>query len=132
MYLLNYSYNFGLKLINMKYIFSLLVVLFAASFAFGQKNIEYINKEVKKVEVQLNKKGEHLQLSNVQKDKLYSIFAEKYKRVELFLSKDLEKKEVSNGMTKIEDEFRPRIESVLNLDQRLAVQKKRKTASTSK
>ena len=50
----------------------------------------------------------------------------------LLLDKDLEKIEISKGMTKIEDEFRPKVESVLNLDQRLAVHKKRKPASSSK
>lgn len=116
----------------MRYFLLAIVVLLVNSFVSGQKNIDFINKEVKKVEVLLNKKGEHLQLSNSQKDKLYAIFDEKYKRVDLFLSKDLEKLEVSQGISKIEEEFRPRIESVLNLEQRLALQKKRKPQSTSK
>jgi len=116
----------------MKYIFLAVVLLFVNSFAFSQKNIDYINTEVKKVEVQLNKKGEHLQLSNTQKDKLYTLFEDKYKRVDLFLLKDLSKSEISKGMTKIEEEFRPKIESILNLEQRLAFQKKRKTQASSK
>lgn len=116
----------------MRFLLIAVVILFINSFVSGQKNIDFINKEVKKVEVQLTKKGEHLQLSNSQKDKLYAIFDEKYKRVDLLLAKDLEKIDVSKGMTKIEEEFRPKIESVLNLDQRLAIQKKRKPQSTSK
>ncbi len=116
----------------MKYVFLAVVTLFLNSFAFGQKNIEYINKEVIKVEVRLNKKGEHLQLTNIQKDKLYILFEDKFKRVDLLLSKELEKAEVSKEMTKIEDEFKPKIESVLNLEQRIAMQKEGKKQSTFK
>jgi len=116
----------------MRFLLIAVVVLFINSFVSGQKNIDFINKEVKKMEVLLNRKGEHLQLSNSQKDKLYTIFDEKYKRVNLLLEKDLEKLEVSKGMTKIENEFRTKIESVLNLEQRLAIQKKRKLQSATK
>ncbi len=110
----------------MKHLF-IVFLLFAFGFAVnGQKNITFINQQVKNLEIQLVKKGEHLKLTTLQLEELSKIFNEKFERVEAVLAKYIVKSEVSNEMTKIEDEFTPKVESILTFNQRLALHKDRK------
>ena len=113
--------------------FLVIVFLFFIGFeGNSQKNITFINQQVENLEIQLVKKGEHLKLTNIQLEKLSKIFNEKFERVETVLSKYSVKSEISNEITKIEDEFTPRVESILNFDQRLALHRdKKKPLNTS-
>lgn len=104
-------------------VFCLLIIGFSGS---GQKNITFINQQVENLQIQLIKKGEHLKLTNVQLEKLSNIFNDKFERVETVLSKYVLKAEVSNEITKIEDEFAPKVESILTFDQRLALHREKK------
>lgn len=73
------------------------------------------------------KKGEHLKLTTLQLEELSKIFNEKFERVQTVLAKYSVKSEVSKEMTKIEDEFTPKVESILTFNQRLALHNERKS-----
>jgi len=103
------------------------IFLFFIGFAMnGQKNITFINQQVENLEIQLVKKGEHLKLTTLQLEELSKIFNEKFERVQTVLAKYSVKSEVSKEMTKIEDEFTPKVESILTFNQRLALHNERK------
>ncbi len=97
--------------------------LFVSFSIYGQKNIDYINKQVQNIETSLLKKGENLKLTNQQLNALAKIFEEKYTRVEVAIEKFKDKLIVSQEITKIEDEFSARVASVLTVDQRISLQK---------
>jgi deoxyribodipyrimidine photolyase len=110
----------------MKHLFMVFFLFFIGFAMNGQKNITFINQQVENLEIQLVKKGEHLKLTTLQLEELSKIFNEKFERVQTVLAKYSVKSEVSKEMTKIEDEFTPKVESILTFNQRLALHNERK------
>jgi hypothetical protein len=108
-----------------RYIFSLFL-LFAMCITYGQKNIGFIQIEVEKVETDLVRNSEHLKLNNIQKEQLHVIFEAKFKRVDEIISRNLSKLETSKQITLVEKEFHPQISEILNIQQRIVFQKKKK------
>ncbi|MBC7885572.1 MAG: hypothetical protein H7X99_08860 [Saprospiraceae bacterium] len=115
----------------MKLYFAILFLAFTSLGASAQDNIKFIATEVKTVDVWLMKSGDHLKLNNAQKEKLHIIFENKFNRVEQIISRQLGKSKTSHELTKIEDEFRSDVESVLSIDQRMAYQKKKKAIAVT-
>lgn len=105
-----------------------LTFVFISTFVFGQTNVEFIETEVSKLEVQLAKNDVHNSLTNVQKEKLHQIFADKYNKVQQVIDKKLAKLATSQAITKIDEELQPKIEAILTLEQRTAIQIKKKSA----
>jgi len=107
----------------MKHFFLVFVVLFIGFSGNAQKNIDFISMEIENLEIQLIKKGEHLKLNNIQKESLSKIYEDQYQRVENVISKLSQKEEVSKEILKINEEFKPKVESILSVEQRLAILK---------
>lgn len=96
--------------------------LMATVTLFAQNNTQFINQELKNLEVKLVKKGESYKLTNQQVLTLTKLFEDKGQRVELLKSKISQKDELSVALLKLEEEFSPRVNAILNKDQRLALQ----------
>ena len=112
----------------MRFLYVTAFVLFVHSFASAQVKTDYIQDEIKKVENFLSKQDAKLTLNNEQRSQLVKIFDEKKVRYEQILSLKKSKIEVSNDMTTLENEYKDRVESIMNVDQRLAYQKIKKSA----
>ena len=115
----------------MKNVLLSFVLIFVGNILYAQQNIEFIQSEIRDIETYLSKTGANLMLSNQQKESLHVVLEAKFKKVEQLLEKKLAKLETSIGMTKIEEDFRPKIEAILNIDQRIEYQHKRRATQPS-
>ena len=110
----------------MKNLMVITFLCFVMYSAYGQKNIEYIKVQIENIDFHLVKKGEHLKLNNAQLDALYKVFDEKHARYESIIAGNKDKSDVSNALTKLDEEFAPRVSAVLDLNQRVSLMKKEK------
>lgn len=106
----------------MKQILTVCLLLFVALGINAQKDIPFINQEMQNLEVKLLKKGEYLKLTNQQITQLTSIFEDKGQRVAHIKSKNTDKDAISAALIKIEEEFAPKVNTILTKDQRIALQ----------
>ena len=106
----------------MKYLSTLVFIGF---FSFGlsaQVKRDFVATEITKIENYLIKYKSKSALTNDQKSKLVAIFESKSKALELQYSRKMSKKDVSDAVTKIEADYMSRVETILDLDQRIALQ----------
>jgi Spy/CpxP family protein refolding chaperone len=117
----------------MKLLFSFLLMICFVGFAGAQakevSTIDYVKTEIKKVEGFLAKQNSKLKLTNAQRDQLTKIFETKKISSDLIIAKEksLSKVEISNAMTKLENEYKDKIESIMDVEQRVAYQKIKKS-----
>ncbi|MBK9254358.1 MAG: hypothetical protein IPM42_02595 [Saprospiraceae bacterium] len=104
----------------MKY-FICFTFIFISSFLAGQTNIEYVSQQLENVEKELQRHDKTWILNNIQKEQMMKIFQEKFRQVEAVWNSGLDKRAVSEKISKIEEEFKPKVESLLTTDQRLAL-----------
>jgi len=98
---------------------ALLVV--ASIFAVkAQKNIEYIEDEVQKIENVLYQKDKSATLTNEQKSGLYVILEEKYKKIQGLIHTGQDKYGIHTSLVVLNTEYTPKIAAVLTPSQRLA------------
>ena len=104
-------------------LFTFFFLFFISTAVIGQSKIEYIEQQLTNLEMELKKHNQAWALDNIQKSKLIQIFDEKYTRASVILNSKMEKLEVSNNLTKIDNEFRPKVSAVLTVEQRVALNK---------
>lgn len=97
-------------------------ILFSTLALYGQKDVTFINQELKNLEVKLVKKGEYLKLSNQQIEQLTKVFEDKGQRIATIKRKNVDKDAISLALLQLEEEFVPRVSTVLNKEQRMALQ----------
>ena len=106
----------------MRQIFLSTCILFFTLAMYGQKDVTFINQELKNLEVKLVKKGEYLKLSNQQIEQLTKVFEDKGQRIATIKRKNVDKDAISSALLQLEEEFVPRVSTVLNKAQRIALQ----------
>jgi len=106
----------------MKYLVGVLFI-FISSFVVGQANIEYVNQQMENVEKELKRHDKSWTLNNIQKEQMMKVFQEKFRQVEAVWNSNSDKLTVSEKISKIETEFKPKVEALLNTEQRLALNK---------
>lgn len=106
----------------MKFLY-LLLFSFAVSAINAQDKIEYIEQQLVNVETELQRFDKTWKLDNIQKQQLIKIFDDKFRQVNAVLNSGNDKLKMSENLTSIEKEFRPKIDAVLTLEQRLALKK---------
>jgi hypothetical protein len=104
-------------------IFSTILMLFLLVSANAQTKIEYIEQQLTNLEMELKRHNPAWSLDNIQKTKLIQIFEEKYQKVNVVLSSKMEKLEVSDKLTRIDQEYKPKVLATLSVEQRMALNK---------
>lgn len=89
----------------------------------AQNLTSYIQHELTILDQKLAKDGDHLKLTNEQTTQLTKLLQAKGTRIEYFKSKYPHKDEMSVALIQLEEEFTPRIQAVLNAQQRMVLQK---------
>ncbi|MBK9150694.1 MAG: hypothetical protein IPM26_06685 [Saprospiraceae bacterium] len=89
-------------------IFSTILMLFLLVSANAQTKIEYIEQQLTNLEMELKRHNPAWSLDNIQKTKLIQIFEEKYQKVNVILSSKMEKLEVSDKLTRIDQNTNPK------------------------
>lgn len=106
----------------MRFIFTLfLFVTFNSLFA--QSKIEYIEQQLVNVETELQQIDKTWKLDNIQKQQMIKIFDDKFRQVDVLLNSGKDKLSISQGLDSIEKEFRPKVEALLTLEQRISLKK---------
>ena len=103
--------------------FFLLLLICGSLSVVAQSSIEYVEVQVQLVEDELRRLDQNWKLDNIQKQQLIKIFQDKFKAIEPVLKGNFEKSIISDSMNKIDREFRPKVESVMSFEQRLAISK---------
>jgi len=107
---------------RLTFLFLLLFFAFQGWSQGGQiSQRQFIDIEMAKLTKYLN--APEVTLSNEQMLKLTDLMEEKYAKVEKTWTSGLSKLDMSNQRTKIEEEYTPRVESILTANQRAVIYK---------
>jgi hypothetical protein len=102
----------------MKAVFFVIFVFLGLNSLTAQTSEDFVQTEIKKVETILSKSDAKLILNTIQKDQLATIFKDKFTLVNAVYNRNLSKLDTSNEITKIENEYKDKIENILTFDQR--------------
>jgi hypothetical protein len=105
----------------MKHILLIAFSLFFINAGWSQASSEFINREIAKVENYIKKGDSTQKLTNEQKVAISKILETKESALLGVINQKLSKKETSELVRKVENDYLARIESVLTIEQRLII-----------